>query len=140
MAIHLLKDKTLVNAKALEKDYRLKDGAGLYLIVKPNGAKWWRYDYSIDRKRNTISLGVYPVTGLADARRKAEEARKQISNGINPSSARKEAKAKQQLQEDNKSRLDAGLPVVNSFEYVAREWLKSNAHTVKEKTQQKKIS
>ena len=122
MAKELLLDVTVRNAKPEDKDKRLNDGSGLYLLIKSDGAKWWRFDYSIEGKRKTLSLGVYPVTGLADARRKAEEARKEISNGTDPSDKRKEKKAAQQLAAENKSRLDAGLPILNSFEYVAREW------------------
>jgi integrase len=139
MAKDLLKPITVLNAKYGDKDYRLTDGGGLYLLVKTNGAKWWRFDYSIEGKRKTLSLGVYPVTGLADARRKAEEARKQISNGTDPSNTRKEAKAIKQLVAENESRLDAGLPILNSFEHIAREWLVSIAHTVRDITHQKKI-
>jgi len=38
------------------------------LLVKTTGAKWWRFDYSIDGKRKTLSLGTFPVTGMADAK------------------------------------------------------------------------
>ena len=69
-----------------------------------------------------MSLGVYPEASLADARRKTEEARNQVSNGINPSDERKEGKAAQQLAIENESRLDAGLTIIDSFEHVAREW------------------
>jgi len=72
MAKELLKPATITNAKPGDKDKRLNDGNGLYLLVKATGAKWWRFDYSIDGKRKTLSLGTFPVTGLADARRKAE--------------------------------------------------------------------
>ncbi len=70
----------------------------------------------------TLSLGVYPTTGLADARRKAEDARVSVANGLDPSDKRKESKAARQLAAENEMRLEAGLPVVDSFEYVAREW------------------
>ena len=93
MAKQLLKDTVIKNIKPGDKDTRLNDGNGLYLLVKPEGAKWWRFDYSIDGKRKTLSLGVYPVTGLSDARRKADEARIQISNRHDPSRTRKDAKA-----------------------------------------------
>ena len=138
MAIYILHDKTITNTKPTDKDQRLKDGGGLYLLVKSNGAKWWRLDYSINGKRKTISLGVYPVTGLADARRKAEDAKKIISKGIDPSELRKEAKKTIEQEAENKTRIDAGLPIVDSFEYVTREWLSSIAHTVREKTSIKK--
>ena len=139
MAKELLLDITVRNAKPGDKDKRLTDGGGLYVLIKPNGAKWWRFDYSIESKRKTLSLGVYPVTGLADARRKVDEARKQISNGIDPSNTRKAVKAAQQLAAENESRLDAGLPILNSFEDIARKWLASIDHTVRDITHQKKI-
>jgi integrase len=122
MAKELLTDVTIRNAKPIDKDKRLNDGGGLYLLIKPNGAKWWRFDYTIENKRKTLSIGVYPATGLADARRKVEEARNQNANGIDPSKARKETKAEQRLTAENKKRIDAGLTVVDSFEYVALEW------------------
>lgn len=139
MAKHLLNDKTILNAKPGAKDQRLNDGDGLYILVKPNGAKWWRFDYSIDGTRKTLSLGVYPVTGLANARRKAQDARIQISNGIDPSNSRKESKASKQLAAENAKRVDAGLPILNSFKHVALDWLASTAHTVRDITQNKKI-
>ncbi|MDD5125300.1 DUF4102 domain-containing protein, partial [Methylovulum sp.] len=93
MAKELLADVTVKSAKPSDKDKRLNDGGGLYLLIKPNGAKWWRFDYTINGKRKTLSLGVYPDTGLADARRKAETIRNQKSNGIDPGLARKIEKA-----------------------------------------------
>lgn len=114
MATNLLKPLTVQNTKPTGKDQRLSDGGGLYLLVKPNGAKWWRFDYSIAGKRKCLSLGVYPVTSLADARRKAEDARKEISNGINPSDTRKYAKQVQLNEVENSRRKAQGLPIENS--------------------------
>jgi len=139
MAKELLKPATVSNAKPGDKDKRLNDGNGLYLLIKPNGAKWWRLDYSIDGKRKTLSLGVYPATGLADARRKAEEAHAKVANGTDPSDIRKEAKAAKQAEAENQKRLDSGLPILNSFEYITRDWLASVEHTVIGNTHQKKI-
>jgi integrase len=122
MAKELLKDVTIRNAKPLDKDYRLNDGEGLYVIVKTNGAKWWRFDYTHARKRKTLSLGVYPETGLSDARRKAEDARNNIANGNNPSDIRKGNKLDEQLAIENENRLEAGLTIIDSFEHIAMEW------------------
>ena len=62
MARHKIKaDVTIKNAKPKAAMYRLNDGDGLHLLVKPEGAKWWRFDYSIGGKRKTLSLGVYPA-------------------------------------------------------------------------------
>jgi integrase len=139
MAKELLKPATVSNAKPGDKDKRLNDGNGLYLLIKTTGAKWWRFDYTIDGKRKTLSLGVYPATGLADARRKAEEARAKVANAIDPSDIRKVAKAAKQIKAENQKRIDAGLPVLNSFEHVAREWLASIEHTVGEIVHSNKV-
>ncbi|MGZ4159423.1 MAG: Arm DNA-binding domain-containing protein, partial [Neobacillus sp.] len=104
MAKQILTDTTLRNTKPGAKDKRLNDGSGLYLLIKTNGAKWWRFDYSFEGKRKTLSLGVYPATGLADARRKAEEARTNVANGTDPSNTRKATKAAQQLATENEKR------------------------------------
>ncbi len=82
------------------------DGAGLYLLVNPNGSKWWRLDYRFDGRRKTISLGVYPKVSLATARARREEAQRQLANGIDPSTKRQ---AEKYLGED-------------TFEAVGREW------------------
>ena len=68
MAKELLKPITILNAKPADKDQRFNDGSGLCLLIKTNGAKWWRFNYTFEGKRKTLSLGVYPVTTLADAR------------------------------------------------------------------------
>jgi len=66
------------NAKAEAKPYKLSDGRGLYLLVSTTG-KYWRMDYRFEGKRKTLALGVDPDTGLADARRKCDEARKLLN-------------------------------------------------------------
>ncbi len=58
MAKDLLTDVAIRNARPQDKDVRLNDGSGLYLLIKPNGAKWWRFDYTISKKRKTLSVGV----------------------------------------------------------------------------------
>ena len=82
------------NAKGQEKDYKLSDGAGMYLLVKPNGSKWWRINYRYNEKQKTLSLGVYPETSLAQAREGREKLRKLIKNGIDPSVDRKQKEQK----------------------------------------------
>ena len=68
MARHLIKtDVAIRNTKSTDATLRLNDGDGLYLLIKPNGAKWWRLDYSIGGKRKTLSIDVYPNTGLKAA-------------------------------------------------------------------------
>jgi integrase len=122
MAKELLTDVAIRNAKPQDKDTRLNDGNGLYLLVKPNGAKWWRYDYTFSSKRKTLSLGVYPAVTLSDARRKAQEARNCVANGTDPSDVRKSKKAEVQFDLENQKRIDEGLPALDSFEHIALEW------------------
>jgi integrase len=123
MARHLIKaDITIRNIKPAETTLRLNDGDGLYLLIKPNGAKWWRFDYSASGKRKTLSVGVYPDTSLKAARDKADEARKLVAAGVDPSDIRKASKAEQARVLETERRIANGLPPVDSFEEVAREW------------------
>lgn len=139
MAKNLNKDMAYRAAKPSEKDYFINDGEGLNLVVGKSGSKLWRFIYTLDGKRQKISFGAYPNVSLELARVKAEEARRQIANGINPVEIRKAVKVtKQQLAEQEK-RIESGLPVVNSFEFVCREWLDSITHGVRSATLQKKI-
>lgn len=110
------------------------------MLLRPNGVKWWRFDYSFRGKRNTISLGVYPDVGLADARQKANEARSNVANGIDPSEVKKAVKKQLLADELDKERQAAGLPVVDGFEDVTLAWLKSTEHQVRPMTQKKKLS
>ncbi|MFK2874995.1 DUF4102 domain-containing protein [Dyella lipolytica] len=57
------------------------DGGGLYLLVNPNGSKWWRRNYRIAGKRKTLSMGTYPETTLAEARGKHAAARRVAGAG-----------------------------------------------------------
>ena len=126
MAKELLTDVTVRNAKPSDKDKRLNDGGGLYLLIKPNGAKWWRFDYTIGGKRKTLSLKTYPDVTLASARQKANEARQQVANGTDPSDTRKEAKAEQRAALENEKLIDNGLPALGSFKAVALQWYDKN--------------
>ena len=102
---------------------RLSDGDGLFLLLfASSGLHGWRFDYRFGGKRKMLSFGVYPDTSLALARRKADEARRLLAEGINPSDQRKAAKAAQVETEEAEAREAQGLPPVNSFEAVAREW------------------
>jgi len=100
---------TLINSfKPKAKPYKETDGNGLIMIINPNGSKWWRFNFRYEGKQKTLSMGVYPDVGLADARDKVHEARKLLAQGIDPSSIRKAKQVKK-----------SG---VNSFESVANRW------------------
>jgi len=97
-------------AKVTDKPQKLTDGGGMYLLVQPNGAKYWRLNYRFAGKRKTMAIGVYPDVSLSDARDRREVARKQLANGIDPSAAKQEQKAAIVALTEN------------SFEVVAHEW------------------
>ena len=132
MAKHLISsDATIKTIKTGDARKRLSDGDGLYLLLfVKGGAHGWRLDYAYAGRRKTLSLGTYPDTGLALARRKADEYRKLIADGTDPSDNRKSAKQEQTRRLDAEQRADAGLPAADTFEAVAREW-HEGAHTRK---------
>ncbi len=88
-----LSDTAIRLVKPQDKPLKMSDGGGLFLLVTPAGGKWWRYSYRLAGKQKTLSLGTYPDTGLKDAREKHAEARKQVSQGIDPSAIRKAEKS-----------------------------------------------
>jgi len=116
-------DTALRSIKPGDPRRRLTDGDGLYLLLfVKGGAHGWRFDYSISGRRKTLSLGTYPTVGLGMARDKAEEARKLVAQGVDPSAVRKAARAANVDAHEASKRAAAGLPALESFEHVAREW------------------
>ena len=97
-------------AKSKDKPYKLADGGGLYLLVNPKGAKYWRYKYRYAGKEKTLALGVYPEVPLKAARQKHLAGRDQLSQGIDPGEQRKVEK------------LTRHIASAESFEAIAREW------------------
>ena len=129
MSRHLILSNATIKAiKNNDPRRRLSDGDGLYLRLFVNGGSHaWRFDYTFDGRRNTLSLGTYPTTTLSAARQKAEEARRVVDRGVDPSQLRKAARAKIVERREAATRAEAGLPPVDSFEAVAREWYEKNA-------------
>lgn len=124
-------DSAIRTIKPGDPRKRLNDGDGLYLRLFVNGgAHGWRLDYTVNGVRKNLSLGTYPDTGLSLARKKADEARRLVSEGTDPSDARKAAKAAALQKREAERLADAGLPPADSFEAVAREWL-GTVHGVK---------
>ncbi len=117
-------DVTIRTIKPGDPRKRLNDGEGLYLLLfVKGGAHGWRFDYTVNGRRKLLSLGTYPDTGLAQARKKADEARRLVSDGTDPSDVRKAAKVAAVRSRAADALADAGLPPIDSFEAVAREWL-----------------
>lgn len=72
------------SAQPREKEYVMSDGAGLVVLIKPGGAKLWRYRYSMNGKKQKLSLGSYPEISLAQARVRAADARAKLAQSISP--------------------------------------------------------
>lgn len=112
-----LTDIQIRKANPKEKPYTLNDGNGLSLLVEPNGSKGWRFRYRFAGKPKMISLGVYGQVTLAEARKKRDEAKKQLAENINPSDARKSEK------------IALRYATENTFYAVAMEWHSSKCST-----------
>lgn len=103
----MLTEIAIKAAKPRPKPYRMTDGHGLYLLVRPDGARWWRLDYRRPGgDRNTLSLGVYPEISLKKARDRRDESRRLLKDGVDPGAKRQADK----------------VALADSFEVVAREW------------------
>ena len=105
--------KTVKNLAAdPNQDKKYSDGGGLYLLVKKNGAKYWRLNYRhpVTKKQNTLALGTYEQLSLQQARIKREEAKMVLANGIDPAEQRNNKKREQV------ERLE------NTFSKFAAEW------------------
>lgn len=108
-----LTDTKVRSAKPQEKEYTLVDGDGMFLLIHPNGSKYWRFRFRFGGKQHLMAFGVYPETSLADARQKREEARKLVAAGIDPREHKRAVK-----EEQAKGNI--------TFESVAREWHAAN--------------
>ncbi|MBV1882255.1 MAG: tyrosine-type recombinase/integrase [Pseudomonadales bacterium] len=79
-----LSHTAVLNAKPKQKIYKLFDGGGLYLQVKPTGYRCWKYDYRLNGSRGTYTIGQYPDISLKQARERHREARECIAIGTHP--------------------------------------------------------
>jgi integrase len=102
-----LSDRIIRENPPLERDFKLADGGGMYLLVRANQQRGWRFKYRVKGKEKLLSFGPYPAVSLAKARGELKRAKLLLRRGVDPSVARK--------AENN-----AGA---NSFEAVAREWM-----------------
>jgi hypothetical protein len=107
----MLSDAKIRSLRPKEKAYKIYDDRGLYMVVNPNGSRWWRFKYKYDGKERGISLGVYPDVPLQYAREQLQEARQLLARGIDPSAQRRTVKV---------ARAD-------TFKVIAEEWLEMQA-------------
>ncbi|MBA7719514.1 tyrosine-type recombinase/integrase [Escherichia coli] len=98
-----LTNTEVLRAKALEKDLTLHDGDGLFLLVKTNGKKLWRFRYQrpTTKQRTMMGLGAFPAISLADARRLKADYLSLLANGIDPQIQAKVAEEQQQIALDS---------------------------------------
>ena len=110
-----LTDTKLRSLRPTERPQRVFDGEGLYIEVRPNGGKWWRFKYRYEGKEKLLSFGTYPEVPLSLARTRRADARQLVAAGTDPSVARKQAR-------DTKQR-----EALSTVEAVARAWLAHRA-------------
>lgn len=121
-----LTDAQLRKIKPSEKKVKYPDGKGMYLEVTPSGGMHWRMKFRFNGKENIFSIGTYPETTLAQARRTCDEARLNLKDGINPNEAKKQKK----LQVDESTH----------FRALAMEWMQDRKAVIKEATYLRDLS
>jgi hypothetical protein len=105
-----LTDVKCRSSKGQIRPYKLSDGGGLYLLVNPDGARYWRLAYRWHGKQRTLALGIYPAIGLMEARAGRDDAKRSLSANVDPSAIKRERK--------RAAKIASG----NTFEIVALEW------------------
>lgn len=102
----------------------------MFLLVHPNGSRYWRLRYRILGKEKTLALGVYPEVSLSEARTKRDEARKLISEGIDPCEQKRVKKLSLIYSSLLNILHDAGMPVINNgHNHTAIKYSKASKHT-----------
>ena len=113
-----LTDTTISKAKPKEKKYKLSDGRGLFLLVMPTGSKLWRLKYRFNAKEKEYAIGTYPDTTLVKARKKRDELRSLVADGIDPNE-----KKKQEKQTDTEQTKLTAFEKKSQLHLVVDEWL-----------------
>ncbi len=106
-----LSDSAIRTAKAKSAPYKLFDEGGLFLIVTPALGKLWRLKYRYHGKEQQLSLGTYPTVGLKAARKKRDEAKELLDQGVDPRADKK------------RKAVAAVIAAGNTFKSVADEFV-----------------
>ena len=112
-----LTDTAIRNARPAERQYKLGDEKGLFLLIHPNGSKYWRLKYRFLGAEKVLALGVYPEVSLKLARDRRDEARAHLADGRDPGAVKQAEKAR------------AYALAADSFEVVARDWIERHLST-----------
>jgi integrase len=99
------------NTRPTDRVTQYTDDRGLYLEVHPSGSKLWRYKYRFMGKQMRLAIGRYPDVSLAEARRRRDDARRQLDDGIDPLAKRK------------RDKLVAVFNAANTFGEIAKEYI-----------------
>lgn len=118
-----LTDTKIKSAKAQDKDYKLFDSGGLFLLVTKSGGKHWKLKYYFNGKEKKLSIGKYPLISLADARKKRDEAKALISDEVDPNQKKKQDIIIKQKEEQEQ---------LNTFEIIALQRLDKVKDTISE--------
>lgn len=122
----MLTDAQVRRIKPLEKKKRYSDEKGLYLEVTPSGGRFWRLKYRFNGRESTLTIGSYPETSLAQARRTRDEARVQLYKNIDPNAVKNS-----RLQDADENKL---------FKVLAMEWMEDRKAVIKEATYLRDLS
>jgi len=117
----ILSDLDIRAAEPRAKPYKLFDPAvrGLYVLVHPNGSKYWLFNYTFAGRRNSVSVGKpWPDTGLAAAREEARNLRALIAKGIDPAEERR----RQRLGLMEQRTRTFAVAAESWYEYRCEEW------------------
>ena len=108
-------------ARAVQRPYKVSDEKGLYLLVKPNGARLWRYKYRHAGIEKLLAIGRYPDVSLREARDRRDDARKLVANHVDPS-------LKKRIEREGRA---------NTFAAVGEEWLETKRVSLSASTWQR---
>ncbi len=122
----MLTDAQVRKIKPAEKKIKYPDEKSMYLEVTPSGGMHWRMKFRLNGKENIFSIGTYPETTLAQARRIRDEARLQIKDGVNPNEVKKQKK----LQADEST----------LFKVLAMQWMQDRKDAITEGTYLRDLS
>jgi hypothetical protein len=110
-----LSDVAVRQSKPAETPYKLFDGNGLFLLVKPNGSRLWRFKHRSQGRENLMALGAYPIISLKEARGLSDEARRILARGDDPN------------REKKRAQVAASLAAKATFSAVAEEYLEKRS-------------
>jgi integrase len=111
-AFEMLTDLALKKLKIKDKSYKIADRDGMYAFVTHAGQITFRYDYRLNGRRETLTIGRYGEDGisLSEARQRCAVARRMVADGVSPALEKQRSRRKQLVE--------------RSFGHLGTLWLK----------------